>query len=284
MHAFRPAALALSLLLLGGTVARGDEAPAPVRGVRIGEVVPAFDAVDPDGRPFSLATARTIREVDALAAATDAAKRAGASDPKTETPRDGIPGVLAEGRVDAGKRVALVQEAFRPFGLVASEATTKDLVVLGDVAKRIVASANAPIVLFAWSSKCPTIELYEERFAAWFARTGARVFAFAPTEADTAETVRAALARRRPPYRILLDPDARIADLLGARTTPQSFVVDEKGLLRYDGAPDSDPAETKDEAKRIPYLLDAIVAVADGRSVDIRMTNPTGCRIRRRKA
>jgi hypothetical protein len=75
-----------------------------------------------------------------------------------------------------------------------------------------------------------------------------------------------------------------VADLLGARTTPHTFVLDEKNFLRFSGAPDSDPALMGEEAKRIPYLKDALKSVAEGRSVEIRMTNPKGCRIRRKKA
>ena len=81
-----------------------------------------------------------------------------------------------------------------------------------------------------------------------------------------------------------MDTDAKLADLLAARTTPHAFVLDEKNILRFNGAPDSDPALMGEEAKRIPYLKDALVAVADGRSVEIRMTNPKGCKIRRKKA
>jgi len=278
------AAFALAALLVTGSpTGRAGEPALAVRGITIGDTVPSFEAVDADGAPFSLATARQISDADALAAATTAAKAFGGADATAATALDTLKGVLVGGLPDPALRTSLVQAAFRRYGLVASAASTKDLATLGDVAKRIVASANAPIVLFAWSSSCPTIALYTDRLFEIFSTTGARVYPFACNAEETVESIRTAVAERKLPYRILVDADAKLADLLGARTTPHTFVLDEKNVLRFAGAPDSDPALMGDEAKRINYLKDALVSVGDGRSVEIRMTNPKGCRIRRRK-
>lgn len=283
MRTLAPTLALAALVLAGAPSSRAGEPPLAIRGVGIGEPVPAFEAVDADGAPFSLATARTIPEDEALAAATTAAKAYGGADATATTTLDSLPGVKVDGKPDPALRTAVVQAAWRRYGLVASAASTKDLATLGDVAKKIVASANAPIVLFAWSSGCPTIALYTDRLFEIFSSTGARVFPFACNAEETVESIRAAVAERKLPYRILLDKDAKLADVLGARTTPHTFVLDEKNVLRFSGAPDSDPALMGDEAKRIPYLKDALVSVADGRSVEIRMTNPKGCRIRRKK-
>ncbi len=283
MRALAPTFALAALLATGATVGRAGEPPLPTRGVAIGEAVPDFEAVDADGVPFSLASAREISDADALAAVAAAAKKFGAANATAETTIDSLPGVAKDGKPDPALRTGFVQAAWTRYGLVASPSSAKDLVTLGDVAKRIVASANAPIVLFAWSSSCPTIALYTDRLFEIFATSGARVLPFACNTEETVESIRAAVKERALPYRILVDRDAKIADLLGARTTPHTFVLDEKNVLRFSGAPDSDPALTGEEAKRIPYLMNALVAVADGRSVEIRMTNPKGCRIRRKK-
>jgi hypothetical protein len=110
--------------------------------------------------------------------------------------------------VDVARKTAFVQAAWRRYGLVASDANTKDLVTLADVAKRIVDAAAAPIVLFAWSSSCPTIALYADRLFEIFATSGARVFPFACNAEETVESIRAAIAEKKLPYRILVDMDA----------------------------------------------------------------------------
>ena len=284
MRTLAPILALAAVLAIATPPGRAGDAPAPVRGVGIGEAVPRFEAVDADGVPFSLAAARTIPEAEAVAAVVAAAKAFGGADATAETTIDSLRGVCVDGKPQPALRTSFVQAAWTRYGLVASPKATKDFVTLGDVAQRIVASASAPIVLFAWSSSCPTIQLYADRLVDVFSSTGARVFPFACNTEESVASIRAAVTERALPYRILVDLDAKLADLLGARTTPHTFVLDEKDVLRFSGAPDSDPALVGDEARRIPYLKDALVAVADGRSVEIRMTNPKGCRIRRKKA
>lgn len=269
--------LATVALLLGATgLARAADAPPPPRALAIGETLPDFEAKDVDGVRFSLAAARTLAAADVTASVAAAAKAFGASDAKPETAIDALTGVTKDGRPDPTLRTAFVQAAWKAYGLVATPTTTKDLVSLGDVATRILASADAPIVLFAWSSSCPTCTLYDERLREILATSGARAYAVAANHDDPLENIRATIAARELPYRILLDPEARIADVLGARTTPHVFVLDAKNVLRYSGSPDNDPALDGDAAKRLPYLADALASVAGGRQVEIRMTLPKG--------
>lgn len=271
------------LAVLASPPVGADDAPATraaPKGVAIGDPVPSFDALDANGQTFSLASARTISADDARRAVLDAAKAAGKADATTESTIDAVLGTDA---AVPGKRVAFVQGAWRAFGLIASESSVKAFVTLGDIATKIEASASAPIVFFAWSSVCPTIALYADRMLDWFSTTGARVFPFACTGDETLDTIRAAVKETSLPYRILVDFDGKLCDVLGARTTPHMFVLDEKNILRFNGAPDNDPALLVEESKRLPYLPDALKAVADGRSVEIRMTKPRGCPIRRKK-
>lgn len=273
--------LVLALALVGAAApARAGDPPAPAstppRALAIGEPLPDFEARDVDGGSFSLAAARRIGEPEATAAVLAAAKRYGAADAKPDTAIDTLPGVAKDGRADPALRTAFVQAALRPYGLVASPENTKDLATIGDVAKRIVAAADAPIVLFAWSSGCPTCTLYHERLLEVFATSGARVYPFAPNHDDPIEAIRATIEAKELPYRILLDPEAKLADALGARTTPHTFVLDGKNVLRYSGSPDNDPTQDGDAAKRLPYLADALASVAAGRQVEIRMTLPKG--------
>ncbi len=277
-------ALFLGFLSATSPAHAADPVVAPARAIGIGEAVTDVHAVDVDGVAFSLAGARVIPEADALSVVLAAAREFGGGDAKADTAIASLSGLSKDGSLDPARKTALVQTAWKRYGLIASDANTKDLLTLADVAKRIVDSASAPIVFFAWSSSCPTIALYADRLFDVFSTTGARVFPFACNAEETVASIRTAIGERKLPYRILLDPDAKLADLLGARTTPHMFVLDEQNFVRFNGAPDNDPAMVGDESKRTPYLKDALKSVVDGRQVEIRMTNPKGCRIRRKKA
>src|SRR5437762_2551752 len=107
---------------LASSRVRADDAVTPVRGVVIGDAVPPFEAVDVDGVPFSLATARTISEADALAAVLSAAKGYGGGDAKADTAIASLTGMLRDGKLDPAAKTALVQAAWRQYGLIASDA------------------------------------------------------------------------------------------------------------------------------------------------------------------
>ena len=79
----------------------------------------------------------------------------------------------------------------------------------------------------------------------------------------------------------LIDESGKVGRLYGARTTPHMFVIDEQGVLVYDGAIDS-MATTKvaDIAKAVPYVMNAIAAVQSGQSVEETKTKPYGCDIK----
>ena len=86
--------------------------------------------------------------------------------------------------MDAAKRVAFVQAAGHPYGLIATAASTKDLKTLGDVVAWVQKAATAPIVFLCWSSGCPTCQLYEERLNEIFSTSGARLYLLASNYND----------------------------------------------------------------------------------------------------
>jgi hypothetical protein len=77
------------------------------------------------------------------------------------------------------------------------------------------------------------------------------------------------------PY--LRDETQEIARAYGARTTPDVFVVDSEGRLRYRGAPDGD---YNDPAKNAEWLRGALDAVLEGRDPDPAETEPVGCSVK----
>ncbi len=270
-------AVAAGLLVAPRTAA--DEGRAAAKKTEwnptpINKEVPDFETKDLDGKPFRLSTARAIDKDVAFAAVADAAKARGAKEPKREDPIDGLQGVKG----DAEERKAFIQQAGRPYGLIAADETGKDWKTLGEVADWVAGAADAPMVLLVWSSKCPTSREYEPRIVEIFGKTGARLYPVASTgSGETDEESKGFLEAEGLPYRVLLDRDQAICDRLGGLRTPHAFLLDKRNRLRYAGAIDSDPGmEQDDAAARRNYLLDAIQQVKEGPEVDVWMTAPKG--------
>lgn len=80
---------------------------------------------------------------------------------------------------------------------------------------------------------------------------------------------------------VLVDESGEVGRAYGARTTPHMFVIDDKGVLAYEGAIDSvrsvDPA---DIARAKNYVISAVEALIKGDEVSPSVTKPYGCSIK----
>jgi len=74
------------------------------------------------------------------------------------------------------------------------------------------------------------------------------------------------------PY--LRDADQEVAAAYGATATPEVFVLDHQGVVRYHGAPDADH---DNPAQNAQWLRDALDDVLAGRPVRRPQTSPAGC-------
>ena len=80
---------------------------------------------------------------------------------------------------------------------------------------------------------------------------------------------------------ILLDPDGALGKLYAARTTPQMFVIDPQGVLRYAGAIDDKPStNVKDVPGATNYVNAALEAALAGEEVEVTTTRPYGCSVK----
>jgi peroxiredoxin len=77
------------------------------------------------------------------------------------------------------------------------------------------------------------------------------------------------------PY--LHDATQEVARAFDAKTTPDVFVLDEDGVLRYRGAPDTD---YEDPSQRAAWLRGALDAVLEAREPDPAETKPVGCSVK----
>jgi peroxiredoxin len=145
--------------------------------------------------------------------------------------------------------------------------------------------APATVVVFT-CNHCPYALAWHERIVAVardYAGRGVRVLAVNPNDAekyprDSLQAMRARVERGEfdgVPY--LRDESQDVAHAYGAKTTPDVFVLDAGGLLRYRGAPDADH---DDPAQGAAFLRGALEEVLNGRDPDPAETPPVGCSIK----
>jgi peroxiredoxin len=84
---------------------------------------------------------------------------------------------------------------------------------------------------------------------------------------------------------ILMDPTGVVGRSYGARTTPQMFLVNERGVLVYAGALDNAPrGRVQALATKTNYVENAIADLRSGHGVTQTSTRPYGCEIKYARA
>ena len=153
-----------------------------------------------------------------------------------------------------------------------------ELTDLKGVLHRLAVAQGQVLVLNFWSSECPWAQrgdgILAELKPAWGDRV--ELWSIASNANETDEQLALAAAAREPGL-VLRDAEHVVADLYGAVTTPHFFVIDEKGILRYRGAPD-DTSFRQSEAT-VYYLKDAVEALLNGREPNPAETAGYGCTI-----
>jgi alkyl hydroperoxide reductase subunit AhpC len=97
---------------------------------------------------------------------------------------------------------------------------------------------------------------------------------------DSFDAMRVLAKSKAYPFAYLYDETQAVAKAFGATRTPQVFVVDGGGVVRYAGAID-DSVDAGKVTRR--YLQDALDAVVAGRSPATARTEPVGCTIKWKK-
>jgi peroxiredoxin len=82
------------------------------------------------------------------------------------------------------------------------------------------------------------------------------------------------------PMPYLRDESQEVARAYDAKTTPDVFVIDADGVLRYRGAPDADHG---DESQHAQWLRDALNGLRAGEDIALPETEPVGCSVKWRQ-
>jgi hypothetical protein len=132
------------------------------------------------------------------------------------------------------------------------------------------------------SADCPIANSYAPELAAIAKDYEAARLRFCFVHVDPAITQAKAQAHAREyglPGEILLDPEHRLCRRLGAKATPEAFVLLPDGTVAYRGRIDDAWAELGQRRRVVTRreLRDALDAVVAGRMPAVRETEPVGC-------
>ncbi len=181
-------------------------------------------------------------------------------------------GLAAAVRADAG-----------PGGKKIDNFTLKDAagkpVALADFKDR-----KAVVVVFV-GTECPLNNLYVPRLIELhkeYAGKGVQFLAVNSNVQDTPQKVAEHARKHGIPFPVLKDPANRVADQFGAKRTPEAFLLDAKGVIRYRGRIDDQYGigfQRPKAARR--DLAEALDAVLAGKPVTQPATTAPGCIIAR---
>ena len=144
------------------------------------------------------------------------------------------------------------------------------------------ADLKGPVTVVVFiATRCPISNSYNQRMNAIFgdySGKGVR-FVFINSNANEPASEVAQHAKSAaflfPVYK---DPDNRAADRFGAMATPESYVIDSQGTLRYHGYIDDSTNEARVKNRGLRNALDAVLA---GKDVPAVETKAFGCTIKK---
>lgn len=80
---------------------------------------------------------------------------------------------------------------------------------------------------------------------------------------------------------ILIDDNGKMGKAYGAKTTPHMYLIDPQGVLRYNGAIDSnDSADPKTIASAENYIIRAVASAEKGEKIARETSKPYGCSVK----
>lgn len=134
-------------------------------------------------------------------------------------------------------------------------------------------------------TECPLAKLYGPRLQAMserFDEDQVRFIGVNSNLQDSADEIVDYAKQHGIGFSMLHDRDQTIADAFGAKRTPEVFVVDSEGSIRYRGRIDDQYSPGVARSEPIEFnLRDAITALINGREVDEPTTEGVGCLITR---
>lgn len=144
--------------------------------------------------------------------------------------------------------------------------------------------ATALILVFT-SSQCSYVQSWEGRINALareYAPRDVRFLAIdstgeVPFPPNSADTMVGPVSQMTYIFPYLLDSNQEVAKAYGVQVTPEVFLFDAVGILRYHGAVDD--SDEDEQAVTTAYLQKALQQYLDGQTVTMPESEPVGCPI-----
>ncbi len=131
------------------------------------------------------------------------------------------------------------------------------------------------------ATQCPVSNSYNQRMNAVYqdySSKGVKFIFVNANRTEPASEVREHAKRVGFTFPVYKDPDNVLADRFDAQVTPESYVIDSAGIIRYHGSIDDSQNESHIRTQRLRLALDAVLA---GKPVDQSETKAFGCGIKR---
>jgi peroxiredoxin len=144
------------------------------------------------------------------------------------------------------------------------------------------ARAHKAVVVMFIATKCPYSNAYNDRMRDMAAAYEKQGILFAGINSNKTEPAAEVIAHAKQHgfgFALMKDPDNKVADLYDARHTPEIFVVDPDGKVRYHGRIDENYEEPAKVAS--PDLKNALDALLAGKPIAKAETKAFGCSIKR---
>ena len=135
------------------------------------------------------------------------------------------------------------------------------------------------IVIIFISTKCPYGKYYESRIQKMVQEYGNKGMSFLMVNANSAESIDKMKDQAKylnSPY--LLDVSKELTNFLGAKKSPETFLLKGNGKVYYKGAIDDNPQVASDV--RVNYLREAIDGLLEGKPSASSNNRPIGCIIK----
>lgn len=134
------------------------------------------------------------------------------------------------------------------------------------------------VVLNFWSAECPHAARADGELTSYLQSWGSRVtlISIASNVNEPIQLLEQVASQRGLPA-VLQDRNSEVADLYEAVTTPHLFVIDDQGILRYQGAFDDVTFRQRTPTRH--YLHEAVESVMAGDYPNPAETTSYGCAI-----
>lgn len=142
------------------------------------------------------------------------------------------------------------------------------------------AKDHKAVVLMFVSTQCPYSNAYNAQMKALANAYDSRGVLFVGINSNKTEDAAAAVAHAKAnghTFPIVKDPNNKVADLYDARRTPEVYVIDPEGKLRYHGR----ITENHEDAASSPDLKNALDSFLAGKPIARTETKAFGCTIKR---